>query len=187
MPGECINDITPSSSILGRQHITGQKITDGGLTRKFWVLPSGEVCSFGCEFHYSFLLNHPDLMQRYEIDPGDRTEQMIRINAVKRGLFRMNYQKKQMHLIIEGVQSLLTDVITSGICKAVQELDCGINQIVINLFNPEVTAVLSSPTRDTSLLEKEALRDCLNSLLNLQRAPAAAKGQTLFPTASGRW
>ena len=136
----------------------GQKITDGGLTRKFWVLPSGEVCSFGCEFHYSFLLNHPELMTKHGIDPGDRTEQPIRISAIQHGLFRMNFKKKEMHLTIEGVQLHLTAAIRSGIRKAVRELDCGINRITVRLLDPAIT-VLAEETRNTSLLTKEALLD----------------------------
>lgn len=144
--------------MLEKHHVVGEKITDGGLTRKFWVLPSGEVCSFGCEFHFSFLLNHPELMQSYGIDPGDRTEQPIRISAVRCGLFRMNLKKKEMHLTIEGVQLHLTDAIRSGIRKAVRELDCGINRITVRLLDPAIT-VLAEETRNTSLLTKEDLLD----------------------------
>ncbi len=150
-----MSEPVPAPSVLGRPHIFGEKTTDHGLTRKFWVLPSGEVCSFGCEFHYSFLLNHPELMKEYGIEPGDRTEQPIRISAIQHGLFRMNYQKKQMHLTIEGIQSLLTNEIRSGVRKAIQELDCGINRITVHLFDPQMTCLLTDETRDTSLLAKE--------------------------------
>jgi hypothetical protein len=150
-----MNDSISANTESERQHVFGKKITDGGLTRKFWVLPSGEVCSFGCEFHFSFLLNHPELMAKYEIDPGDRTEQPIRISAIQHGLFRMNFKKKEMHLTIEGIQSQLTDKIRSGVRKAVQDLDCGINRITVHLFDPQMTSVLTDETRDTSLLAKE--------------------------------
>jgi hypothetical protein len=165
-----MNDSITVITVSERQHVFGKKITDGGLTRKFWVLPSGEVCSFGCEFHFSFLLNHPELMAKYGIDPGDRTEQPIRINAVKRGLFRMNFKKKEMHLTIEGVQSLLTDNIRSGIQKVVRELDSGINRITVHLFDPQMTDLLTDETRDTSLLAKKDLQQfptggCIERLL----------------------
>ena len=153
-----MNDSISSNMVSGRQHVFGEQITDGGLTRKFWVLPSGEVCSFGCEFHFSFLLNHPELMIQYEIDPGDGTEQPIRISAIQHGLFRMNFNRREMHLTIEGVQLHLTAAIRSGIRKAVRELDCSINRITVRLLDPAIT-VLAEETRDTSRLTKEDLLD----------------------------
>ena len=36
----------------------GDKITDGGMSDKKWILPTGEVKEFGSEFHFSYLLNN---------------------------------------------------------------------------------------------------------------------------------
>lgn len=155
------------SSVI-RRHCPGDVITDGGVTRKFWVLPSGELCAFGCEMHFSFLLNHPELMRMYGIDPADRTEAPIRIHAIQRGLFRMNYQIRPMHLTIEGVESLLSDKICAGISNAIRALDCGINRVTVHLFDLGVTEILKNDTFDASLLRKEELSEYLDNMVNQQ-------------------
>ena len=125
--------------------ITCEKVTDGGMSNKYWILPSGEVLSFGSEFHYSYLLNNTRLMKKLGIDPGDESEDTVRKNALKKGLFRVNYEKKGMNLVIEGLHSMFTKKVKDAIFDLVGTVG-GLNNITVNLYDDGITRLAKGAT-----------------------------------------
>jgi len=131
---------------INEAYFTEGRVTDGGMTQKSWILPNGDIKSFGSEFHYSFLLNNPSISKKHKIDMSSGKENPIRISAIKNGLFRVNYEVRSSNVVFEGLMSRLNKNIKDGIIEFVGTLRKPINNITIRLFNDDVTKILVDKT-----------------------------------------
>lgn len=115
------------------------------LTAKMWILPNGEVKSIN-KWHYKWILDNKELAGRYGIDvdslPDDETP--VRIEAIKAGFFRVNYEVRNGALTIEGLANKFHKKIKDAIFMLVMENSGHIGYFNLNLFNEDVTSTVVS-------------------------------------------
>lgn len=132
----------------------GERVTDGGLSDKRWILPNGDVEELGSEFHYSYLLNNRKIVKKYKIDISSMRETPIRIEALKSGLFRVNQEKRSGQFVIEGCQKHFNRNVKDAIIELVSYTSGMINTIKINLYNDTVTSMKKTATSNVASFDK---------------------------------
>ena len=133
----------------------GDRVTDGGMSDKRWILPNGNIEELGSEFHYSYLLNNPKIVKKYKINTSSLKETPIRIEALKSGLFRVNQEKRSGMLVVEGCRKHFNKNIKDSVFEIVAYTKGMINTIKINLYNDDVTSMKKTATSNVSSFDKQ--------------------------------
>lgn len=107
-------------------------------TSKMWILPDGKVVALKGMWHYDWILrNKAALKKKYKVDfsklPAE--EAPIRLHAINKGFFRVNYEHNGGVLTVEGVASFFTRKIKDAIFFIVLENVDYIDNINITLMN----------------------------------------------------
>ena len=117
------------------------------LVHKMWILPDGTVQPL-IKWHWSWLQANPDVYQKFRIkgDASKMDEGMGRRLALQAGFFRLNYEKGNGHLTIEGCQKFLSRKHKDAITLIVHDNAQKIDHITLNLFDPEVKRLEKTAT-----------------------------------------
>jgi hypothetical protein len=111
-------------------------------TSKAWVLPDGRAVSLHC-WHYEWILANQPTAEAFGMSFGGlpRAEAPVRIAAVKAGFFRVNYELRDGHLTIEGLESRLTPRIRDALELILLENLDQVGTLTIHRFDDMVTTL----------------------------------------------
>ena len=111
-------------------------------TSKAWVLPDGRAVGLD-SWHYEWILANSKTAEAFGVDLGalPREETPIRIAAVKAGFFRVNYELRDGHLTIEGLESRVTPLIRDALEVILLESLDQIGTVTIHLFDDTVATL----------------------------------------------
>jgi hypothetical protein len=113
------------------------------LTSKMWILPNGKPVSLDT-WHYRWVLANKTLMAKFGLDvsklPDD--ESVVRIAALKKGLFRVNYEHTNGTITFEGLKSKKNKYIKDAIFVIIMDNLKSIDRVKLNLFDDGVNKLL---------------------------------------------
>ncbi len=138
-----LTEINASRPFLEAKKLAAYK-TDA-LTSKMWILPDGDIVSLD-SWHYRWILANPKRVAKFGLDtttlPDD--EQSVRIAAIKRGFFRVNYEHRAGQLVIEGCRSRYGRDVKNAVFKIFIDNLKMIDRAKITLVDDAVKKVLSN-------------------------------------------
>ena len=112
------------------------------LTSKMWILPDGVPVSLD-QWHYRWILANKTRVAKFGLDttelPDD--EQTVRIAALKKGFFRVNYEINNGALTVEGIDTKYNKKIKDALFMIVMNNLNRIDRINLILVNDTVEAV----------------------------------------------
>ena len=113
------------------------------LRSKMWILPDGSAVSLDGNWHYRWILANKERVAKFGLDtanlPDD--EETVRIAALKKGFFRVNYEVRSGSLIIEGIQHKFNSKIKDAIFMIAMDNLNKLDRVKVTLFNDDVTAI----------------------------------------------
>jgi len=105
----------------------------GGITSKMWMLPDGQFVALD-RWHWDWLQAHPDVAKKYgvnlQVDDIDG-----RLNALRRGFFRVNYERNRGSLTIEGLAKFWTKAVKDSVFMLVVDNVDAIDNMTVTLMN----------------------------------------------------
>jgi len=119
------------------------------LTAKMWILPDGKTVALNA-WHYQWLLDNPAVAAKYGLDLSGvpKEEAPVRIAAIKKGFFRVNFEYKTGQLTIEGVRRNYTTKIKDAIFVLLMDNVKSIDRFKLTLTDEAVENVVSNKTVD---------------------------------------
>lgn len=112
------------------------------LTSKMWILPDGKPVSLD-QWHYRWLQNNPKIALKYGLDvktlPDE--EQPVRVAALKKGFFRVNYEYNSGTITIEGLSSKYHKKIKDAIFVIAIDNIRSIDRMKLTLMNETLTKI----------------------------------------------
>lgn len=139
-----LREITPELMEAARPN---RKLADSGdkTASKMWILPSGTTVSLDA-WHWQWLKSNLDVADRFEI--GDKVraiaatdEEAGRIVALKAGFFRVNYEKGNGVLTIEGCSRYWRNSIKDAVFMLVADNASSIDSISVTLFDDAIRRI----------------------------------------------
>ena len=117
------------------------------LAHKMWILPDASVQPLTC-WHWQWLQSHPSIYRKFKIQgvAAAMGEVPGRKCALRAGFFRVNYEKHDGGLTIEGCRRSLRDEIKDAVFMIVADNAPKIDRITINLFDYAVEHLDSTAT-----------------------------------------
>ena len=112
------------------------------LTSKMWILPDGVPVSLD-QWHYRWILANKSRVAKYGLDTTDLPddEQTVRIAALKKGFFRVNYEINNGALTVEGLSDRYSKKVKDALFMIVMNNLGRIDRINLVLVNDTVTSV----------------------------------------------
>lgn len=115
------------------------------LTSKMWILPDGKPVSIK-EWHYRWLQSNPKIALKYGLDvkalPDE--ENPVRVAALKKGFFRVNYEHNTGTITIEGLSSKYHKKIKDAIFVIAIDNIGSIDRMKLTLMNETLTKIIRS-------------------------------------------
>jgi hypothetical protein len=123
------------------------------LTSKMWILPDGIAVSTRT-LHFRWLQMNPVRVLTWGLDVASLpdNEQLVRMAAVKRGFFRVNFEHRSGLLVCEGLKSHFSPLIRWVLLQIVRLNQEAVMRLRLTLFDDEVSlvtsiTVMSSPSQ----------------------------------------
>jgi len=110
---------------------------------KAWILPNGKPVQLGGQWHHEWLAENPDIRKEYGIKKASPTEDNSRVDALKKGFARINYDARTGALTVEARQQDLDDLRPS-IAKFIESNLGKVDKVQFYLFNKDVNFVEDS-------------------------------------------
>jgi hypothetical protein len=108
----------------------------GGLTSKMWLLPNGQLQSLD-RWHWDWLLANPGVAKKFGVNLQGNGDEDARLGALRRGFFRINYERNRGQLTVEGLAKFWSKTIKDTIFMLVIDNVDAIDHMSVALLNEQ--------------------------------------------------
>jgi len=140
------------------------------LTSKMWILPDGKPVSLD-QWHYRWLQNNPKIALKHKLDvktlPDE--EQPVRVAALKKGFFRVNYERNSGTITIEGIAAKMHKKIKDAIFVIVIDNLKSIDRLRINLMDVKEEELILIRSDEVTLFTYRNDEDKLSAVEDILR------------------
>ena len=138
---QLLTEINASRPFLEAKKLAAYK-TDK-LTSKMWILPDGDIVSLD-QWHYRWILGNKSRVAKFGLDTTDLPddERPVRIAALKKGFFRVNYEHNRGNIIIEGLKSKFSGGAKRAVFKIAMDNIDMIDRMKLTLVDDSIERVL---------------------------------------------
>jgi len=142
-----------------------------GVTAKMWIMPNGKVFSTGGNWHYHWALKNREMLEeKYGISfkglSAKSEEDDVRLQLIKQGMFRLNYEGRSGNVTIEGLKKYFNRRVKDSILMMSMDNPDNFAGLRITLFDNTVSKVLKQNSASLFRYDGKEKTDKIMDLLN---------------------